>query len=422
MFKLKDIVMGGGGMPGSGGGSGNGGGGSGNGGGGGMGGGMGGNNACFIYDLEQAVDIVDPDVTPDIVFNRQVYMNGSIQMDGPGGAGTAGESIAIWGFNGTNSTTPDTTATGGGMNMGGPFPSPAMRLTSGDIAHTFLSVGMGGDNGGMGMGMWKHTIHHHGIEPEYRSDGVGHTSWDVAGSFTYQWQPNYPGTYFYHCHVNTVLHAEMGMYGALIVDPKLNKDTVNNPQGLTYANEDLTSRYDVEAIWAVDEIDSSWRVSPMEWAAGTCGGDVGFNTLNPDYFVITGVDASQGVNSSAYKNNDPQTQSVVAATVEQGQKLLIRYIVAGYLPQKLMLPPGFTGRIVASDGRPLPNEKIMAPANSGERASLFTVSAERYDIIIDVPANQAIGDYAVDFDIQDWISGDTIGTATTRITVTAPTV
>ncbi len=396
MFKLKELVMNGGGM----------GGGMGNGGGNNGGGGMGG-SACYIYDDEQATQtggqspvdgvVNGVPVVPDVIFNRRVYMNGSMTMDD-------GAVIEMWGFS-------DPTAGNGGGGMGGgnlPFPSPAIILTAGDVAHTKLDVGMMGGGGGNDAMMWKHTIHHHGIEPEYRSDGVGHTSFDVAGSFTYQWKPKFPGTYFYHCHVNTVLHAEMGMYGVLIVRPKLDTPTEK------YANENPTSRYDVEAIWAVDEIDPAWRVGAMNWAYGTCGDapNVQLNVLNPKYFIISGVDGTKVGNglgnnaSSAYKPGSP-----VAATVAPGKKLLIRYIVAGYLPQMLKLPQGLTGQIIASDGRPLPK-----PITIDSNTPLNTVSAERYDIMITIP-NNASGDYMVEFEIQDWISGNAVGTATTRITV-----
>lgn len=313
--------------------------------------------ACYIYPDAPATPGI---VTPDVVYDRGIYMKGSMTMDD-------GTVVPIWGF--TDGFT-------GGMNSSGPFPSPPMRVNAGTIVHTRLNVS--------GM-MWKHTIHHHGIEPADHADGVGHITWDVDGLYTYQWRPMHPGTYFYHCHTNTVLHAEMGMYGALIVDPPEGPGTLLSG-GPTY---------DMEAFWVVDEIDSRWHNLP--WDAGTCGADVGLNVLNPDYFVITGVDASgdTAINGPA----------VIAPVINVGQRLLVRYICAGYHPQHVRFG-GLNVELVQSDARPLP-ESVMV-------TELEAVSAERYDIIV---APTQPGEHLIEIDIKHWITGAVLGTARTRITV-----
>lgn len=327
------------------------------------GGGMGGGgmgNACYVYPIDNAL-VLPLDPNPDVFYQRGIDMNIPMTMDD-------GRTVTMWGFT-------DQAAGGGGMGGmgGGTFPSPAMRVRQGQLVQTQLQVGM----------MMYHTIHHHGIEPEYRSDGVGHISWDVNGTYTYQWRPAHAGTYFYHCHTNTVLHAEMGMYGALIVDP---------PQGPGRVFEGGPA-YDVEAIWAVDEIDSSWHT--VDWTAGTCGGDVGLNDLNPDYFVITGVDGAQSA----------LTAPGVAVNMNRGERLLVRYICAGYMPQRIRFG-GLTATVVASDGRPLPQ--------SIQVTQLEAVSAERYDCIL-TPTRS--GTYTVEIDINHWITGQVLGTARTRINV-----
>lgn len=328
------------------------------GGGGGGGGGM--DNACYVYpDAPATPGLVS---NPDVVYERTAAMNGSMTMDD-------GTVVPMWGF-----------IDGGGGGMGGgtaPFPSPAMRMNVGQIVHTRLTVGM---MSGV------HTIHHHGIEPHYASDGVGHITWDVpsGSTYTYQWRPSSPGTYFYHCHTNTVLHAEMGMYGALIVDP------VEGP-GTTYSGGPT---YDLEAFWVVDEIDTRWH--SLDWTAGTCGEDVGLNELNPDYFIITGVDGS----GDTALNAPP-----ISATMQVGQTLLARYICAGYHPQVIRFG-GLTGNVVISDGRVLPK---MMPATE-----LRACSGERYDILFtpDKP-----GEHIIETDIVHWVTGKVLGTTRTRVTV-----
>lgn len=335
-------------------------------GGGGGGGGMGGmGGTCYIYPSNTANPYL---VSPNVVYSRGIDMNIPLVMDD-------GRTITMWGFT-------DTGGGGGGMGGGGMggmgaggFPSPPMRVREGQIVHTVLNVNM----------MMAHTIHHHGIEPHFYSDGVGHLTWDVSGtSYTYQWRPAHAGTYFYHCHTNTVLHAEMGMYGALIVDPPEGPGTLfrNGPT------------YDAELFWVVDEIDSRWHTLP--WNAGTCGGDVGLNLLRPDYFVITGVDGS---GTSAYNN------AAISGTFPVGTKVLARYICAGYHPQRIRFG-GLTGTVYASDGRPLPR-----PINA---TSLRAHSAERYDIIFNLNKR---GTFTITTDIIDWVTGRVWGTTHSRINV-----
>ena len=101
----------------------------------------------------------------------------------------------------------------GGVKTQGPsapqYPAPMMRAPRGAIVQITTSCG----------GPPPHTIHWHGIEPTPMNDGVGHCSFEVSGSYVYQWQPNFIGTYFYHCHRNTVQHFEYGLHGLMPFSP-----------------------------------------------------------------------------------------------------------------------------------------------------------------------------------------------------------
>ncbi len=90
---------------------------------------------------------------------------------------------------------------------GGTYPAATVRVPRGAVFH--------GETTGAPA---PHTIHWHGIEPTPINDGVGHCSMEI-GHYFYQWQANFIGTYFYHCHRNTVQHFEFALFGLLIVHP-----------------------------------------------------------------------------------------------------------------------------------------------------------------------------------------------------------
>jgi multicopper oxidase len=187
----------------------------------------------------------------------------------------------------------DVPATGNGN-----YPAATIRVPRGVVYH--------GETAGKGPP--PHTIHWHGIEPTPMNDGVGHCSMEL-GHYTYQWQPNFIGTYFYHCHRNTMQHFEFGLFGLLLIEPpdayfatQVNlaipighcrdgkrrtaanlAPTAANPAGfpqfpdfngnpltapdpwtgnpaLLFGTDPhaMTVAYDVEALWVNDDRDSVW--------------------------------------------------------------------------------------------------------------------------------------------------------------------
>jgi len=89
----------------------------------------------------------------------------------------------------------------------GTYPGPTLRMPRGVIFNGDVS----------GKGPPPHTIHWHGMEPTPMNDGVGHCSAEL-GHYVYQWQPNFMGFYFLHCHRNTMQHFEFGLFSALIFE------------------------------------------------------------------------------------------------------------------------------------------------------------------------------------------------------------
>jgi hypothetical protein len=295
-----------------------------------------------------------------------------------------------------------------------------VRVTEGQIVH-----------GTIEPSKRVHTIHWHGIEPDPRNDGVGHTSFEVTGEYTYQWQPQVgipgdpntgsAGTYFYHCHVNTALHVQMGMFGPLIVDPPVNagaplpvgvrRYSVDGPEYDT-ATETLLLPYSVDPRW-----------HDLNHAAGLSGEDVGLNRFNPRHYYLLG-----GTIANRPRGDRVWSLSSMRANVAGGTRrpTLIRMVNADYFPTRTRFTdannvPVPMAELIGHDGRPFwhttnptgPAIPVWTTQNRLLTSLVKSGAAEKYDLLLRPPAP---GQYRIHIDFVHWITGQVQATRTINVT------
>jgi FtsP/CotA-like multicopper oxidase with cupredoxin domain len=329
--------------------------------------------------------------TPDRVFLRK-FFNRRLRF--PDGA-----EHEIWGFEDEKS--------------GRGLPSPLVRVTEGQVMHGILKPSKK-----------VHTIHWHGIEPDPRNDGVGHTSFEVTGEYTYQWiaEPGIPGdpnagaagSYFYHCHVNTVLHVQMGMFGNVIIDPVVHPD-FPVPAGARRPFVD-GPLYDIatETLLVPYSVDPRWH--QLSHAAGLSGEDVGLNRFEPKHFYVLGGNLSQPFTGGGVHS----LEAVRANAVGHGFPTLLRILNGNYFPTQVRFTdaqdnPVRIAEVLSHDGRIFrdtssptgPSRPVRDVGNKLETAVLAFGAAERYDMLV-CPAKA--GEYRIHVDLIQWVTGQVLFT------------
>lgn len=199
-------------------------------------------------------------------------------------------------------------------------PGPELRAQVGDLVRIKL----------VNTHTQPHTIHLHGITSlAQEMDGVPHTSAAIlpGQSYTYEFVATEAGTNAYHCHMQTNLHLDMGMYGALIIEP-----------------HGGTQPWTAEHTLILDEWDS--HQNP----------DAAVHDPHPDLYLVNG-------------HTFPLIPDV---HVPQGQTDLLRLINLGSAPHSLHLH-GNSFLVIAKDGHdlPLPYEADTLPILPGERYDLL---------------------------------------------------
>jgi FtsP/CotA-like multicopper oxidase with cupredoxin domain len=191
---------------------------------------------------------------------------------------------------------------GGGMGGGGcPLSGPTLQVGVGQTTRVVLDMMMMvPEEAAPYQG---HTIHFHGLDVPQSEDGVPETDAPVLGdTYTFSIDSRYVGSHMYHCHVHTVKHMEMGMYGAFVV-----KDVGSGGALLNVINHGGPS-YDYEWNLVLSTVDPAYH-------ADTAVGDSKvFADYNPKYFLVNG---NEGLTMTA------PADSLAAAP---GKKVAIRLI------------------------------------------------------------------------------------------------
>jgi FtsP/CotA-like multicopper oxidase with cupredoxin domain len=224
--------------------------------------------------------------------------------------------VRVWGYNGQ-------------------LPGPELRVTEGDTVRITLQNDLPVPT----------TIHWHGINVPVAMDGVaGLTQAPVppGETFTYAFTATPAGTRWYHSHTDPALQVPMGLYGALIVAPRVPEVVYDREYTLLLAEWDLELTPGVAAGTA--------PIGPQD--ALLRGGELG-----TDLFLINGK----------------MHGGIPPLMVAEGERVLVRLIHAGATPHPIHTH-GHSFQIVATDGNPVP---------AGARLTKDTVligPAERYDL------------------------------------------
>ena len=235
--------------------------------------------------------------------------------------------------------------------------------------------GHGGGNGGGGHGGGGNGGGGHGGGP---GAGFGRVAGyvNLGSPFTYTFRAPHAGTYMYHCHIDTVLHVEMGMYGTVIVRP---------PDGNPYRVWESGPQFDREYVWHLHTFDRSWHRQGMVSSPRTV-------RHRPSHFMINGRDGANSLRDST-----------TAIRGSGGQRILVRAINVGYQPALVRLAD-LDFDVIASDGRPLGSELR-------KREQLIT-PGERYDLLVTLPSGL---DGIATVDYLDVRLRAVLGSARTRI-------
>ena len=297
------------------------------------------------------------------------------------------ESIPMWTFSSTSGSRTGSFSWGGSQDANAPFPGPVLVFRESDtVEYTFNDTCPCEWSRPSSHPYAGHTIHLHGLDVNTLDDGVHDTSFSIlpGQSYTYKMKTREAGTFIYHCHIHTVLHQQMGMYGGIVVMPA---DSEHQNMPFSPKPGDTVPTFSRQYYWVIAEVDKVWHDKANRGDFGDSAQFAYFTQYNPKHFFIGNyhLDVSN-MNTSA--GNTPG-RGVHKAPKDglagkAGDTLLIRMGNLGYWNKRVSLG-GLKFDVVSTDGKPI--RDVNGALNpKKDQTSIEAGAGERYDLMVKLPS------------------------------------
>lgn len=226
--------------------------------------------------------------------------------------------VRVWGYNGQ-------------------MPGPELRVREGDRLRVTLRNDLPAPT----------TIHWHGVNVPNAMDGVAglnQAAVEPGGEFVYEFDATPAGSRWYHSHADPQLQVAIGLYGALIIEPRVQ-----------------TTAYDREFTYLMAEWDAELTPAVAAGTAPRGAGDklLRGGELGADFFLLNG-------------RMHGATPPMV---VREGDRVLIRLYNVGSMPHAFHTH-GHSFTVVATDGNPVPAAAQLV------KDTILIGPAERYDLAL----------------------------------------
>lgn len=233
------------------------------------------------------------------------------------------------------------------------------------------------------------SIHWHGYPVPNNMDGIPGVTQDAVEpgkSFTYEFEANVQGTYWYHSHQDSVNQLDRGLYGALIVEDtkeKYDKDYtlmldewVTDKEEINKQVKEMTKGKkekadDKKVSMDNDNMKKNDDMKGMDHSGMNMGSD------KKDSGNMEGMDHGnmkmEGHDMSMYDLftiNGKSGDLVDPLKVSRGDNVRLRLVNAGYLSHNIHVH-GHDIKVIASDGQSINDPKVIKdkviPIAPGER-------------------------------------------------------